>query len=234
MELIAHRSGPVKYPEQTILSARQALKDGADYVEIDVRLTADGEIAISHDDNANRIFGIDKLVSKMSRTEFLSLRHVKHPAFPAHLLDHYFACRIAPLLIHIKERAVLEPLLNAIDRCGYQKQVVLGVQEPDWAEVVKRHNPDFLILAFMQAPGKVDAFADAGADIIRLWESWVSKDAVKTVKDRGKKVWVMAGACNGFDVGYTSNERLRQFLNNDVDGVLLNDIRSFQKAIEAF
>ena len=37
MKLIAHRSGPVDYPEQTILSARQALELGADMVEIDVR-----------------------------------------------------------------------------------------------------------------------------------------------------------------------------------------------------
>ena len=45
---IAHRSGPVSYPEQTVASAIEALSFGADIIEIDLRLTSDGELAVTH------------------------------------------------------------------------------------------------------------------------------------------------------------------------------------------
>jgi hypothetical protein len=45
----------------------------------------------------------------------------------------------------------------------------------------------------------IDAFADAGADIIRLWSDWLgpgqpaSAGLIATVRGRGRKLWIMAG-----------------------------------------
>ena len=72
MKIIAHRCGPTIYPEQTMTSARLALKNGADYVEIDVRYSKDKIIVCSHDANTQRVFGADaqrirKEADKMAR-----------------------------------------------------------------------------------------------------------------------------------------------------------------------
>ena len=72
MKWIAHRSGPTVYPEQTIASARHALENGADIVEIDVRFTADKRIAVSHDKNLSRVFGEDLECHANTRLRFLS------------------------------------------------------------------------------------------------------------------------------------------------------------------
>ena len=50
MKIIAHRSGPTVFPEQTIRSALFAKENGADLVEIDVRFTKDKKLAVSHDE----------------------------------------------------------------------------------------------------------------------------------------------------------------------------------------
>ena len=50
----AHRGWSEKYPENTMLAYRKAAKLGVDQIEIDVRVTADGELVIIHDPTVDR------------------------------------------------------------------------------------------------------------------------------------------------------------------------------------
>jgi len=47
--VIAHRGASKAFPENTVAAFRGALEIGADMVELDVRRTADGQLAIHHD-----------------------------------------------------------------------------------------------------------------------------------------------------------------------------------------
>lgn len=54
--VIAHRGLPsADRPENTVAAVRAALRCGADGVEVDVRLTADGVLAVSHDPGLGRL-----------------------------------------------------------------------------------------------------------------------------------------------------------------------------------
>jgi glycerophosphoryl diester phosphodiesterase len=55
--------------ENTLASFREAWKRGATWVEIDVRLTADGVPVVMHDDSLKRTMGIDRLVAQTPRAE---------------------------------------------------------------------------------------------------------------------------------------------------------------------
>ncbi len=48
MEVMCHRGANLLAPENTFASAKKAIELGADYIEIDVRTTADGEMVIMH------------------------------------------------------------------------------------------------------------------------------------------------------------------------------------------
>ena len=50
MLVIAHRGASVAYPENTLDAFAGAVAQGADGIELDVRRTADGRLAVSHDD----------------------------------------------------------------------------------------------------------------------------------------------------------------------------------------
>ena len=50
MIVIAHRGASAAFPENTVAAFAGALAQGADGVELDVRRTADGSLAICHDD----------------------------------------------------------------------------------------------------------------------------------------------------------------------------------------
>jgi glycerophosphoryl diester phosphodiesterase len=53
--VIAHRGDHTIYPENTIQAYEQAIKNGADYIEIDLRTTADGRFVSLHDASVNRM-----------------------------------------------------------------------------------------------------------------------------------------------------------------------------------
>ncbi len=191
MKIIAHRSGPTVYPEQTIASAKLAMQNGADLVEIDVRYTKDGKIAVTHDSDLGRVFGSAKRVGDMTAEEFLALRHKDNRAYPAHLFDDYLACGVGPILIHIKEDSIIEDLIAVIKEYDYSDKVVYGVHSAETVRNIRKIVPDAKILAFMPSPDDISAFAEAGVDYIRLWESWLNEENIALVRSAGCELWVM-------------------------------------------
>jgi len=53
-KIYGHRGAMGDYPENTILSFKQAINHGVDGIELDVQLTKDGEIVVIHDEKLNR------------------------------------------------------------------------------------------------------------------------------------------------------------------------------------
>ena len=52
--IIAHRGASAHAPENTMEAFRIAVEHGADAIELDVHLTADGQLAVIHDDSLDR------------------------------------------------------------------------------------------------------------------------------------------------------------------------------------
>lgn len=62
--VIGHRGNPSKYPEETIQSDNSAFDDGADYVELDLHVSKDNVLVISHDRDLSRVVGSSVIVSQ--------------------------------------------------------------------------------------------------------------------------------------------------------------------------
>lgn len=62
-KVIGHRGAMAYAPENTLASFREARRRGATWVEIDVKLTADGAPIVMHDASLKRTMGIDRLVA---------------------------------------------------------------------------------------------------------------------------------------------------------------------------
>jgi glycerophosphoryl diester phosphodiesterase len=57
--VIGHRGAAGSRPENTLASVVQAIAEGADYIEIDVQETADGEVVVIHDSDFMKLAGVD-------------------------------------------------------------------------------------------------------------------------------------------------------------------------------
>lgn len=71
--ITAHRGSSSEAPENTIPAFEKAIEEGADYVEMDVRLTSDGELVLMHDPSTKRTTGVDKLVCDSTYEELQQL-----------------------------------------------------------------------------------------------------------------------------------------------------------------
>jgi glycerophosphoryl diester phosphodiesterase len=70
---IAHRGEHLRRPENTIPAFEEAIRVGADFIEVDVRTTADGKLVLSHDGTVDRCTDGHGEVSKMSFDQIRAL-----------------------------------------------------------------------------------------------------------------------------------------------------------------
>lgn len=71
MIIVAHRGGAALGPENTLSCIRAGIESGADMVEVDVHLTADGQVVVCHDET------IDRTTDKKGRIEDLTLEQIR-------------------------------------------------------------------------------------------------------------------------------------------------------------
>ena len=70
---IAHRGEHLHHPENTMPAFKAAVRLGADYIEVDVRTTADGKLVLSHDGNVDRCTDGKGEIAKMTFDELRAL-----------------------------------------------------------------------------------------------------------------------------------------------------------------
>src|SRR5580700_11410675 len=70
---ISHRGEHLHHPENTMPAFQEAIRLGADYIEVDVRTTADGKLILSHDATVNRCTNGQGDVARMTFEDLRAL-----------------------------------------------------------------------------------------------------------------------------------------------------------------
>ena len=143
----AHRGLHDATKAENSLSAFAAAKEMGFGIELDVRLSKDGELVVFHDDNLTRVAGIDGKVIDFTAEELskMSLSGTSDgvPTF-REVLDLIDGA--VPLIIEIKmggdEKGVAEKLMEVIE--GYKGDYVVESFNPIALKVVRRMRPDIL------------------------------------------------------------------------------------------
>lgn len=73
VRITAHRGSSADAPENTMSALRQALKDGADFAEIDVQTTQDGEVVLLHDRDLMRMGGDPRALASLTLKELRAI-----------------------------------------------------------------------------------------------------------------------------------------------------------------
>ena len=68
--LVAHRGASAYAPEHTIASYELGIEQGADYIEPDLHITADGVLIAFHDLTLERTTDVEELFPEEVRSEF--------------------------------------------------------------------------------------------------------------------------------------------------------------------
>jgi len=121
--IVGHRGAAGEATENTLSAFQRAIADGADMIELDVQLTADGELAVLHDWDLARLAGIPWLVEETRWADLQTLRlrtSGEREGEPVPTLEEVLAALPAefPLNVEIKRRqaargALCEALIAA-------------------------------------------------------------------------------------------------------------------------
>jgi glycerophosphoryl diester phosphodiesterase len=133
--VVAHRGASLEQPENTIEAFEAAIHAGADAIEFDVRMTADGHAIVMHDPDVSRTTDGSGLVSEMTQEE---IRKLGVPTLREAL--ECLAGRAAadieiknlpgePDFTPDREPAV-EATLEALDAVGFPGQVIVSSFNP--------------------------------------------------------------------------------------------------------
>ncbi|PWU24903.1 MAG: glycerophosphodiester phosphodiesterase [Candidatus Rokuibacteriota bacterium] len=233
----AHRGGALLWPENSVLAFKNAIALGADFIELDVHLSKDGEVVVIHDPTVDRTTTGRGRVRAYTLAELGTMR-LKDRAGSARderipTLDEVAGIAAASqrrMLLEIKpdERGqrypgIEEKVLAILDRHGVASStVVMAFESETWRRVLDLR-PDVAAGALysqrtLRAAGSTGArelseAASAGVRFVGLQHTVVGADAVRAARNAG----VMLGV-------WTVNEAnpLRRFIEQQV-GVVITD-----------
>jgi len=238
--LIAHRGLSARYPENTMAAFRAAAEAGAEMLELDVGLSADGQVVVLHD-------------VTLERTTTGSGELERHPWSTLKDLDagSWFAPEFAgerlPLLaqvldelggriainIEIKPEAssgqaeggIEQKVAALVAERGLQPRVVVSSFLPAAVARIKQADPAIRTAVLYhtelhyEAPRIVELY---GADGLHLNHAHLTAETVQALHDKGFYVGV-----------YTVNDagELRRMAAMGVDGVFVDDVEAARAAL---
>ena len=138
----AHRGDHTVYPENTLEGYAMAIKDRADYIEIDLRTTADGQLVSMHDASTDRMTGFKGLIKSLTLQQLQALKvkaksSADTASFRIPLFEEILKLCKDKIYIYIDfKEADATATLDMLKRYHMEKQVLVYINKPsqvtDW------------------------------------------------------------------------------------------------------
>jgi len=194
--IIAHRGLAEGVPENTLIAFRQSIDRGVAVIEVDVRVTRDGQLVILHDETLDRTTDCSGRLGALTLVQMRGCDAgdgARVPTFAEAII--FIRDKPARLLLDIKPGTPLEQVVREIREHRVEAKVIVGLRRARDVARIRRELPGATTLAFLPDVRDAPLFADAGVHIIRLWSDWVEEDAgrVGHTQALGPEVWVMVG-----------------------------------------
>ena len=180
IQVAAHRGGAALWPENGLTAFRNALALGADFLELDTHLTADGEVVVIHDPTLDRTTSGRGPVSAVKLADLSAIRlrardgGVTSDVVPtlAQVLDT-LKPSTAQLLLEIKVDAGRKPYAGIEDKAvalvsarGLRERVIVMAFEAPTLQRVRALDPT-IRMALLVSKARVSRERASAADLVR-------------------------------------------------------------------
>ncbi|MDO4475851.1 MAG: glycerophosphodiester phosphodiesterase [Lachnospiraceae bacterium] len=233
LEVTAHRGASALRPENTMAAFECALELGADWIELDVQQTRDGQIVVVHDSNLRRVTGL------RASTWNLEYRDIAELDAGSHFSPEYAGERI-PLFSTVLEFArendvrlnvELKPtghetdfedqVVSLIQKAEMEDRCVITSQVYRVLERIKEIDPQLQTVYVMKlAYGNVNKLT--AADHFSVSYAYVTRALVKTVHQAGKQLYAWT---------VNSPNRINRMIELGVDNIITDDIELARECI---
>lgn len=234
MEVTAHRGASADYPENTMSAFQGAVDLGADWIELDVHLSSDGQIFVMHDSNFMRTTGFNAYAWELPYDRIVKLDAGSR-------FSGAFMGERIPLLrdvitfakeqnvrlnIEIKpsaeEEGLEEKLVQMVQEEEFQGNCVITSQNYHSIEKVKELDESFTTVYVMGfAYGGISRLEAADAFSVR--HTSVTDQLVGRVHNNGKQLYA-----------WTVNNRynINEMISKNVDNIITDNVLLAKECIE--
>lgn len=226
LEITAHRGASALYPENTMAAFRGALELGADWVELDVQQTMDGQIVVLHDANTRRTTGVKGNVWNMTYEQVSKLD-------AGRLFGREFAGEPIPLLSEVAEFArdtglrlniELKPtghetnfeqgVIDIVREYGIAERCVITSQVYGVLERVKAYDESITtVYVTSLAYGSIDRLS--AADHFSVESTSVTPRLVSRVHNQGRQIYAWT---------VNSKSSIDRMIERKVDNIITDNI----------
>lgn len=233
-EITAHRGDSLNYPENTILAFTSALDKNADWIELDIQLTKDKEVVVSHDANLKRVSGVDKNIYDLTYKELQQIdvgknyNNVGETRIP--LLSDVFKWGILNSIsfnIELKpyedDETLVEKTIELIKKYHMEDRVVLTSGKYSILEEIKKVN-DKIPTGYIMSLAYGDISKLDKADNFSIEASSINKELVKKLHNEGKEVYAWT---------VNARDNINKMLDLNVDNIITDDVDNARKLLFA-
>ena len=233
VEIVCHRGANGHAPENTYPSAKTAIELGADYVEIDVNVSKDGEFFVFHGPDLARTTNGVGLISDLPAA---AIDELDAGSWFGEEFSGEPVPRLAPFLDWIKGRAGvffdvkagdLEALVGLVRGVGLQEESFFWFRSPDRAMELRALAPELTLKINARSVADVIvAHERYRAGIVEVGLENLSHELIDACRSRGIRVMAYQ----------TQNDRaaFREILERGVDMVNLDHADVFLEVAREF
>ena len=199
VEIMAHRGASHAAPENTMAAFRKAIDDGADWIELDVQETADGEVVVFHDSDFMKLAGTDLKIweATMDDLKKIDVGSWFAPAFKDErvptLADVLGECR-GKIRVNIElkyyghDEQLEQRVVDLVESHDMVSDVALMSLDVEGVEKVKAIRPDWKVGLLMSV--SAGDLKKIEADFLAINADFVDRRQIRAAHDNGKEVYV--------------------------------------------
>lgn len=197
-QIMAHRGASFEAPENTLAAISLAIEQGADWVEIDVQETADGNVVVIHDSDLMKLAGLPERVgsSNMADLQKVDVGSWKNPMFSAEripTLAEVLALTRGRIGVNIElkyyghEKNLEQGVIDVVERSGDGHQLVFMSLYYPGVQTLRKLRPDWTVgLLASVSMGQLNRLK---ADFFAVNASFVNRGFVRSTHHRNKQVF---------------------------------------------
>ncbi|MBD5137480.1 MAG: glycerophosphodiester phosphodiesterase [Lachnospiraceae bacterium] len=233
MEITAHRGASAKYPENSMSAFEGAVELGADWIELDVQQTKDGEIIVMHDSNFKRTTGKNCNVWKMKYEDVENLdcgkwfsKDYKGERVPL-LKDvvEYAKAEGIKLNIELKptghEKDFEKAVIDIVNEYEYKNRCVITSQNYKALKNVKKYDEE-ITTVYVMGVAYGNILKLTAADNFSIKYYYATDELIKRVHNAGKELYVWT---------VNSESSINKMIDLNVDNIITDNISLAKKCI---
>ena len=197
--IIAHRGASTVAPENTLVAFEKAIELGADYIELDLRLSADDSLMVIHDET------LDRTTSGAGKVEDHSYAQLKElsAGYEAQFGSSFLSAKIPTLLevlqfargrvkVCIDMKNVPEAMvISQIEQAGMVDEVFLMSYNFDKLKRIESVARQFKTVLIKNLLTSIDIELAAEAGFFAVSGSWISNPLlINKAYNKGLEFWV--------------------------------------------